>query len=356
MAAAVMLVSGCATSIGGTPADGGDPYDCYEAEYDGMIRCPGAKRGSDLADRPSKQIRVDEQFLSQALAGMRERAEAGEAEAQYVYGTMFGDDGAAKAATWFRRAAAQGHAKAQTRLGFMYQVGSGVEKDPRLAVEWLARAAENKFALAQYALGRMYLHGEGIGSDPRVAEKWLHAAAEQGHAIAQYELGKLYGAKDRAVAERWFRASATKGYAEAQYELARLYDYLDPGERRRLYESLGMKRTEAPPSMEIVEKPKRDRAEAIRWYAAAAEGGSLAAQQAMGKYAQDKVERLKWRYLVSEAYRDSPVDYVGVAQHARELETELTPKQRAEAARRAQEWSSKKPARQLVFRQLMGEV
>ena len=46
---------------------------------------------------------------------------------------------------WYRKAAEQGYAKAQTRIGLMYQEGKGVPKDQALAKQWLERAAEQGY-------------------------------------------------------------------------------------------------------------------------------------------------------------------------------------------------------------------
>ena len=50
------------------------------------------------------------------------------------------------AAQWYRKAAEQGNAPAQSNLGIMYENGRGVEKDPAQAVEWYRKAAEQGFA------------------------------------------------------------------------------------------------------------------------------------------------------------------------------------------------------------------
>ena len=67
---------------------------------------------------------------AQALACLRARADAGDAEAQTNLGAMYAqgegvpqDDAAAVA--WFRKAAEQGHAIAQFVLRFMHERGRG---------------------------------------------------------------------------------------------------------------------------------------------------------------------------------------------------------------------------------------
>ena len=47
---------------------------------------------------------------------------------------------------WFRKAAEQGEARAQMKLGLMYQTGGGVAQDDKEAVKWYRKAAENGIA------------------------------------------------------------------------------------------------------------------------------------------------------------------------------------------------------------------
>ena len=49
----------------------------------------------------------------------------------------------AEAVKWYRQAAAQGLAKAQSNLGVMYYKGHGVRQDLALAQEWLGKACQN---------------------------------------------------------------------------------------------------------------------------------------------------------------------------------------------------------------------
>ena len=54
------------------------------------------------------------------------------------------------------------------------------------------KAAEQGDAVAQYKLGVMYYDGSGVLQDYAEAVKWYREAAEQGHAIAQNSLGQMY--------------------------------------------------------------------------------------------------------------------------------------------------------------------
>ena len=77
--------------------------------------------------------------------------------------------------------AQQGHAKAQFKLGWMYDNGEGMPEDDREAVKWYRRAAEQGNATAQSNLGLMYEIGEGVPEDYVHAYAWMNLAAAQGH-------------------------------------------------------------------------------------------------------------------------------------------------------------------------------
>lgn len=67
------------------------------------------------------------------------------------------------AAGLFRHAGAYfGDAEAQYRLGRLYIVGTGVEKNQTIAANWLAMAARKQHAGAQAVLGEMLWRGDGV--------------------------------------------------------------------------------------------------------------------------------------------------------------------------------------------------
>lgn len=84
-----------------------------------------------------------------------------------------------QAAKWYRRAAAQGHARAQFMLGEMYARGVGVPWDYNQEVKWLRMAAEQGFAAAQLRLARLYARGRGTPEDHVRAYAWLNLATGQ---------------------------------------------------------------------------------------------------------------------------------------------------------------------------------
>ena len=64
-----------------------------------------------------------------------------------------------------RRAAEQGDADAQHRLGRAYQDGNGVVQDETEAVRWFRLAADQGYAVAQGNLGIAYTGGVGAPQD-----------------------------------------------------------------------------------------------------------------------------------------------------------------------------------------------
>jgi TPR repeat protein len=59
----------------------------------------------------------------------------------------------------------------------MYDEGQGVPQDYALAVQWYRRAAEQGYAPAQVRLGKRYAEGRGSPQDFAQAYFWFNLAA-----------------------------------------------------------------------------------------------------------------------------------------------------------------------------------
>ena len=260
-----------------------DTFRCRECGSDNLclrhqdektflcFNCADAKRES-VKSAPSPQ--------SMSVKDAYERGE------NYYYGRNgFGQD-YAEAVKWYRKAADQGNAFAQYKLGVMYSEGRGVPKDEREEVSWYRKAAEQGHAQAQYNLGWMYANGEGVAQNDYEAVKWFRKAAEQGFAAAQYNLGLMYEndrgvAKDDSEAVKWYRKSAEQGDASAQCNLGFMY-----------VNGRGV---------------AKDEYEAVKWYRKSAEQGDAAAQHNLGLMyyngrgvAKDESEAVKWYRKAAE--------------------------------------------------------
>jgi TPR repeat protein len=102
----------------------------------------------------------------------------------------------AKAAKLIKRAALQGHIKAQNNLGIMYYDGLGVKEDLAQAAIWYRKSAEQNNVDAQINLAAMYKKGEAVEKDVTQAIYWLRKAAEQGDDYAKDALEELAPTKE----------------------------------------------------------------------------------------------------------------------------------------------------------------
>jgi len=130
-------------------------------------------------------------------------AEAGNARAQFRIGMMYNlgrgvpldatqaEDWIRKALPSIQKAAAAGEAWAQADLGSLYEDGLVVAKSDTEAARWYQRAAEQGYAGAQTNLGVMYANGTGVKRDRDEAIRWLRKAAAQGDRVAKENLDIL---------------------------------------------------------------------------------------------------------------------------------------------------------------------
>jgi TPR repeat protein len=118
------------------------------------------------------------------------------------------------------RAAEQGDASAQFKMGLRYDLGVGVPQNYIESVKWLRKAAEQGDANAQYNLGSMYYSGLGVSQDLVEAFQWFGKAAEQGDTSAQKNLGAMYGTgqgvpQNHTEAYVWSSIATMSGNKEA---------------------------------------------------------------------------------------------------------------------------------------------
>lgn len=92
---------------------------------------------------------------------------------------------------YYKSAAEKGHVPAQNTVGYMYQMGQGIEKNNEQALKWYKLAATQGNMEAQDNLGNMYLYGIEVKKDRKEALQWYRLAALQGNNYAQEMLIKL---------------------------------------------------------------------------------------------------------------------------------------------------------------------
>ena len=94
-----------------------------------------------------------------------------------------------EAATWFLRAAKQGHVSAQYNLAVAYLSGRGVAQNDMEAATWFRRAAERGHLKAQHNLATMFVTCRGVMKNQEEAFGWYLRAAEKGEAVSQLSVG-----------------------------------------------------------------------------------------------------------------------------------------------------------------------
>jgi TPR repeat protein len=115
---------------------------------------------------------------------LRERAAAGDAEAQFTLGKNYegGRSGLkkdyAEAANWYRKSADQGNVYAQASLGIFYHAGKGVPLDNVQAEMWLSISADRAPANDRDTIVEMrdsvarHLTAEQLEQARKLAREW----------------------------------------------------------------------------------------------------------------------------------------------------------------------------------------
>ncbi len=119
--------------------------------------------------------------------------------------------------------AEEGNARAQFFMGYMYDLGFGVQEEDQEAVKWYRLAAEQGDSRAQFFMGFMFDFGSGVKEDDQEAVKWYRLAAKQGYAQA---IKMIYSLAEKGVprALRILKTDAENGIAGAQNQLGMMYE------------------------------------------------------------------------------------------------------------------------------------
>jgi len=201
-----------------------------------------ADAASDVASAWAAYLRGDH---AEALKELKPLAEAGNADAEYDFGTMYSDGHGVprdprQAEAWWEKAASQGQADAEFSLGFLLLYGAGegdnaIPANPPAGLPWLEKAAAQGHASAEYFLGYLYWSGTAVAFDPQKALQYTLPAANQGRADAEYQAGAILasqrGAQNAIEAYKWLDLAARQNYPGAAQSRDRLAaDRLGPQE------------------------------------------------------------------------------------------------------------------------------
>jgi TPR repeat protein len=249
---------------------------------------------------------------------------------QYAKGTLVPRD-YAKAIEYLRQAAERGNAFAENDLGAIYAKGLGVQQDLAEAARWYHKAAQHGDSLAQFSLGRAYAEGRGVATNVAESLKWYQKAAAQNQPDALLALGDIYlnGADgvrpDSSEAFKCFQKAFAQGRIGALNSMGYIYEHGGALDER---------------GARLGPSPER----AVECYRQAALKGDGRAQMNLGRMyldgfgvKADLVEAYKW-FLLARSHGEPTI-----TKYLWDLETtdQLTDAQRAEAHRRAEEFSAK---------------
>jgi hypothetical protein len=116
-----------------------------------------------------------------------------------------------------RDRAEAGEARAQFLIGLAYEYGyAGLTKDVAEALKWNKLAAEHGIGLAETWVGDFYYDGIGVGIDYAEALAWYRRGSEHGYAaasryVADFTLFGLGTARSVSQAIEWYAKAASQG-------------------------------------------------------------------------------------------------------------------------------------------------
>ena len=88
-----------------------------------------------------------------------------------------------------RQKAQAGNAEAQYQLARAYYSGKGVAFDPKQGLQWLRKSADQNYASSEFALGVIFQLGDqSVSKNPHEAASWFRKAAQQNNTDAQTRL------------------------------------------------------------------------------------------------------------------------------------------------------------------------
>jgi TPR repeat protein len=129
------------------------------------------------------------------------------------------------ASDYIRRSAELGYAPAQVTLGYFYETGTILTREPKEGVHWYKSAAQQDDVLGEWLLGRAIFNGETSMRDLNEASDWLSKAAAHNDPFGEYLLGMTrLERNDYPQAAEWFRKAAVQGLPQAQQQLAQLLE------------------------------------------------------------------------------------------------------------------------------------
>lgn len=132
-----------------------------------------------------------------------------------------------KALTYFERSANSGNADSQYIAGTMYYLGRGVEMDIPKGLRYLQQSADQNYGIAQFSIAMSYLQNKGVPVNKTKGLEYFEKASINGFKLAGLYAGDFY----------FFGDSVEKNYQKAlkNYTIALEYSDIKPKQQGDIY-------------------------------------------------------------------------------------------------------------------------
>lgn len=277
----------------------------------------------------------------------------------------------------YEKKAHAGDPQAMLNLALAYEKGKLVPKNDALVTSWrkkaveaLERKANAGDVEAMFYLALAYREGKIVEKNDETAFKWLHNGAEKGHAKATYLLATMYEngehvQSDLFQAGKLFLRATALGSEPALRYYKKLIDQcenanaLNLNKENQAAKACIMTSDTNPKAQFTVgflykkgHLFERNDKESLKWFRQAAENGSLLAQVMLANayfraegVEEDLVEAYSWSMLAEE--QEWYTDQENITRQQNKLmfldilEKQLTPAQKQQALKRAEEYRKK---------------
>ena len=259
---------------------------------------PNGECSFEAKSKIRKLKKEEENTPKTCVQKYKKAAEQGNAEAQHKLGNCYynGEETAKdyyEAFKWYKLSAEKGYMYAERSLGYCYEYGEGTAKDYNEAFKWYKKSADKGNAEAQVDVGLCYEYGKGMAKDFNEAFKWYKKAAEQGNMFGQRNLGNCYyngwgTAQDYNEAFKWYKKAAEQDFPRAWVSMGYCYE-TGHGVAQDYYEAFRWYKKAAEKGYDggmndlgrcyyNGSGTAKDYYEAFRWYKKAAEKGNMYGQ------------------------------------------------------------------------------
>jgi len=211
-----------------TPPNDAAAPDRAAAIPDIVRECDRLTAPQDLAGDTPVAVKIDWNRAVVACEAAL-KAEPGEAHFQFALGKAYFYTKNFFEAAHHLSIAAETLPEAQNALGFCFDKGLGVVKNPQKAFELYTRAAAAGSAAAMESLAGTYIGGIVVKRDFGKALDWYEKSVEAGNANALQNIGNMYFngqgvPKDYATAAQYFQQAADLNNGYSLRFLANMYE------------------------------------------------------------------------------------------------------------------------------------